>query len=129
MNLENYTNINIFKKVYENREVMSSNNMIEQPHHVRKAITEAGNAEHSSGFNPYVNNQGTTVGKLLIDVNQVSFFQPLPAKIFAWLPQILVSLRALTSWQEIIQRLLALLTTVLLPQEEWLLILRLFTSC
>ena len=29
MNLENYTNINIFKKVYENREVMSSTNMIE----------------------------------------------------------------------------------------------------
>jgi len=29
MNLENYTNINIFKKVYENREVASSTNMIE----------------------------------------------------------------------------------------------------
>lgn len=72
MNLENYTNINIFKKVYENREVMSSTNMIEQPHHARKA-TEAGNTEHSSGFNPYVNNQGTTVGKSsFFHVNQVS---------------------------------------------------------
>ena len=81
MNLENYTNINIFKKVYENREVMSSNNMIEQPHHARKA-TEGGNVEHASGFNPYVNNQGTTVGKKLIYVNQVSF-QPSLAKIFA----------------------------------------------
>jgi len=60
MNLENYTNINIFKKVFENREVMSSNNMIEQPHHKNK---EAGAVEHASGFNPYVNNQGTTVGK------------------------------------------------------------------
>lgn len=72
MNLENYTNINIFKKVYENREVMSSNNMIEQPHHARKA-TEGANAEHASGFNPYVNNQGTTVGKFkMILVNQLS---------------------------------------------------------
>ena len=53
MNLENYTNINIFKKVFENREVMSSNNMIEQPHHKNK---EAGAVEHASGFNPYVNN-------------------------------------------------------------------------
>jgi predicted metal-dependent phosphoesterase TrpH len=70
MNLENYTNINIFKKVYENREVMSSNNMIEQPHHARKA-TEGGNVEHASGFNPYVNNQGTTIGKSST-VNQVS---------------------------------------------------------
>ncbi len=64
MNLENYTNINIFKKVYENREVMSSTNMIEQPHHTRNA-TEAGNTQHAQGFNPYVNNQGTTVGKYL----------------------------------------------------------------
>jgi hypothetical protein len=55
--------------------------MIEQPHHARKA-TEGGNVEHASGFNPYVNNQGTTVGKKLIYVNQVSF-QPSPAKIFA----------------------------------------------
>lgn len=62
MNLENYTNINIFKKVYENREVASSTNMIEQPHHTRKA-QEGGYAEHASQFNPYVNNQGTTLGK------------------------------------------------------------------
>ena len=62
MELENYTNINIFRKVYENREVMSSKNMIEQPHHTRK-VAEGGAAQHASGFNPYVNNQGTTVGK------------------------------------------------------------------
>ena len=62
MDLENYTNINIFRKVYENREVMSSKNMIEQPHHTRK-VAEGGAAQHASGFNPYVNNQGTTVGK------------------------------------------------------------------
>lgn len=51
MDLENYTNINIFKKVYENREVVSSaNNLIAHPHH------QAGNKEHASQFNPYVNN-------------------------------------------------------------------------
>jgi len=62
MDLENYTNINIFRKVYENREVMSSKNMIEQPHHTR-TVAEGGATQHASGFNPYVNNQGTTVGK------------------------------------------------------------------
>jgi hypothetical protein len=63
MDLENYTNINIFKKVFENKEVMSSKNMIEQPHHIRKEAAEGGNKQHAGGFNPYVNNQGTTVGK------------------------------------------------------------------
>jgi hypothetical protein len=71
MDLENYTNINIFKKVFENREVMSSKNIIEQPHHTRKQA-EGGNVQHGSGFNPYVNNQGTTVGKYIsVSVNQV----------------------------------------------------------
>lgn len=51
MDLENYTNINIFKKVYENREVANCKNMIAQPHH-----STYGNTEHASGFNPYVNN-------------------------------------------------------------------------
>jgi hypothetical protein len=60
MDLENYTNINIFKKVYENREVPSMRNVIAQPHH-----SAGGNIEHKEGFNPYVNNQGTTVGKFL----------------------------------------------------------------
>jgi len=60
MDLENYTNINIFRKVFENKEVMSSKNMIEQPHHLNK---EGSNAQHASQFNPYVNNQGTTVGR------------------------------------------------------------------
>jgi len=61
MDLENYTNINIFKKVFEHREVMSSKNMIEQPHHLR----EGEPVQAAQGFNPYVNNQGTTVGKQL----------------------------------------------------------------
>ena len=59
MNLENYTNVNIYKKVFEHREVSSVGHVIEQPHHSREAATK----EHASGFNPYVNNQGTTVGK------------------------------------------------------------------
>lgn len=76
MDLENYTNINIFKKVYENREVMSSKNMIEQPHHMR--LKEGPTMEHGSSFNPYVNNQGTTIGKINLkskrEVNQVLKF-------------------------------------------------------
>ena len=58
MEQENYTNINIFKKVYENREVAcGKNNLLAHNHH------SAGMQHHGSQFNPYVNNQGTTVGK------------------------------------------------------------------
>jgi hypothetical protein len=58
MDLENYTNVNIFKKVFEKREVSRSGNVIEQPHH-----KEVPKVEHAKGdFNPYVNNQGTTLG-------------------------------------------------------------------
>ena len=57
--MENYTNINIFKKVFEKREVSSAANLIEQPHHfISKPVEHA-----KGGFNPYVNNQGTTLGK------------------------------------------------------------------
>jgi len=84
MDLENYTNINIFKKVYENREVMSSTNMIEQPHHMR--LNEGPAKEHASGFNPYVNNQGTTIGKLKLrwkeEVNQVLIILAIAGKDF-----------------------------------------------
>jgi hypothetical protein len=59
MDLENYTNVNIFKKVFEKREVSHMQGVIEQPHHQLKGNTE----HHKGGFNPYVNNQGTTVGK------------------------------------------------------------------
>lgn len=59
MDLENYTNVNIFKRVYEKKEVTNCNNMVEQPHnHVQAA---AGPRQHS--FNPYTNNMGTTLGK------------------------------------------------------------------
>jgi len=47
MNLENYTNVNIFKKTYEEREVTNCSNMVEQPHH-----TLGANVQHR-GFNPY----------------------------------------------------------------------------
>lgn len=70
MDLENYTNINIFKKVYENREVsQKSNNLVAQPHHTAGAAQQ-----HGSGFNPYVNNQGTTVGKLNADGRIINTF-------------------------------------------------------
>jgi hypothetical protein len=59
MDLENYTNVNIYRKVFEKREVSSIGNVIEQPHHKTQCATE----HAKGGFNPYVNNQGTTVGK------------------------------------------------------------------
>jgi len=55
MDLENYTNINIYKRTFEEREVANSHNMIEQPHNHL-----APNKEHR-GFNPYQNNEGTVV--------------------------------------------------------------------
>ena len=57
MDLENYTNVNIFKRHYEEKEVMHQGNMIEQPHHHLKG----GNIQHA--FNPYQNNEGTVIGK------------------------------------------------------------------
>jgi hypothetical protein len=66
MDLENYTNINIYKKAFENKEVPSSRtSMVAQPGHTAYGP----NKEHASQFNPYVNNQGTTLGKSL--VNQI----------------------------------------------------------
>jgi hypothetical protein len=60
MDLENYTNVSIFKKVFENREVcQSKNGLIAHPHHQAEGATK----QHGQGFNPYVNNQGTTLGK------------------------------------------------------------------
>jgi len=58
MNLENYTNVNIFKKYYEQRQVADSNNMIEHSHN----HSAAGPTKHH-GFNPYQNNEGTVIGK------------------------------------------------------------------
>ena len=56
MNLENYTNINIFKKTFEERQVANHMNMIE---HAHNTLSETKHA----GFNPYQNNEGTVVGK------------------------------------------------------------------
>ena len=57
MNLENYTNKNIFKKYYEQRQVVESGDMIEHSHNHL-----SGNMQHR-GFNPYQNNEGTVIGK------------------------------------------------------------------
>jgi hypothetical protein len=56
MDLENYTNINIYKRTFEERQVANSRDMIEQPHN-----TLPGNMERA--FNPYQNNEGTVIGK------------------------------------------------------------------
>ena len=34
MDLENYTNLNIFKRTFEQKEISNSNAMIEQPHNI-----------------------------------------------------------------------------------------------
>ena len=60
MDLENYTNINIYKRTFEEREVANSRDMIEQPHNHLAA-----DKQHA-GFNPYQNNEGTVVGKCLL---------------------------------------------------------------
>ena len=57
MDLENYTNINIYKRTFEEREVANCHNMIEQPHN------HLGSNKEHRGFNPYQNNEGTVVGK------------------------------------------------------------------
>jgi hypothetical protein len=57
MDLENYTNINIYKRTFEERQVANCRDMIEQPHnHLRGPNVER-------QFNPYQNNEGTVVGK------------------------------------------------------------------
>ena len=62
MDLENYTNINIFKRFYEEKEVAHAGNMIEQPHN----HLSTGPMQHR--FNPYQNNEGTVIGKSDTDI-------------------------------------------------------------
>ena len=57
MDLENYTNINIYKRTFEERQVANSKDMIEQPHNHLSA------GPVMRQFNPYQNNEGTVVGK------------------------------------------------------------------
>ncbi len=59
MQLENYTNINIFKRAFEQTQVSSSHDMIEHAHNHTKAAGPIGH----QGFNPYQNNEGTVLGK------------------------------------------------------------------
>lgn len=60
MDLQNYTNVNIFQKVYEKREVVDKDNMIAHSHN--HAAEAPGTRKHAD-FNPYTNNYGTTIGK------------------------------------------------------------------
>lgn len=64
MQLENYTNINIFKRAFEQTQVSSSHDMIEHAHNHTKAAGPIGH----QGFNPYQNNEGTVLGKWLATV-------------------------------------------------------------
>lgn len=59
MQLENYTNVNIFKRAFEQTQVAQSNDMIAHSHN----HTTAGQPIKHEGFNPYQNNEGTVLGK------------------------------------------------------------------
>ena len=60
MDLENYTQVNIYKRTFEERKVANCHDMIEQPHN---HLAAGPNTEHQ--FNPYQNNEGTVVGKYI----------------------------------------------------------------
>jgi hypothetical protein len=125
MQLENYTNINIFKKTFEEREIVTSKNLIAQPHHYSDA---AANKQHQkSQFNPYVNNQGTTIGKHpTFDLTNI--IQQLPEETSVLLLLIPESHKALVSWLETTLSLLSLLKDVSSPPVVWLLILKLYIN-
>jgi hypothetical protein len=61
--LENYTNVNIFKRVYEHKHVGDSQDMIEHSHNHTSAPNALSGNQQRQGFNPYTNNMGTTLGK------------------------------------------------------------------
>ena len=63
MDLENYTNINIYKRTFEQKEVANCGAVIEQPHNVIGDKVKAPGQIQHAGFNPYQNNEGTTIGK------------------------------------------------------------------
>lgn len=64
MDLQNYTNVNIFKKVYEQKETVDKDNMIAHPQN--NIAAAGGPIQHS--FNPYTNNYGTVIGKSQIQI-------------------------------------------------------------
>ncbi len=87
MDLENYTNINIYKRTFEEREVANCHNMIEQPHN------HLGSNKEHRGFNPYQNNEGTVVGKsyylISLELGSCSKWRPYQSNHFN---QVLTSL-------------------------------------
>lgn len=64
MDLQNYTNIDIFKKTYEQRQVVEGADMIAHSHNHLGAAKE-GDGYVKRAWEPYTNNMGTTVGKYL----------------------------------------------------------------
>ena len=57
MDLENYTQVNIYKRTFEEKQVVTKDDMIEHAHN------KLGAEKQHRGFNPYQNNEGTVVGK------------------------------------------------------------------
>ena len=67
MDLQNYTQVDIFKKAYHKREQAESDDMIKHEHDkigtlLKSASAAAGPVQHAQ-YNPYTNNYGTTIGK------------------------------------------------------------------
>ena len=58
MDLQNYTNVDVFRQVYEKRAVPTKDNMVAHSHE-----HTAASGPQQRGFNPYTNNFGTTLGK------------------------------------------------------------------
>ena len=77
MDLENYTQVNIFKRTFEERQVANSHDMIEQPHNQYSAPIQ-----HS--FNPYQNNEGTVLGKFFFLLQDLSIYFPVLTKFFTF---------------------------------------------
>ena len=63
MDLENYTNVNIFKRTYEQSEVPNKDQMIVHSHEIYKQANHSASGPVQHAFNPYTNNFGTTLGK------------------------------------------------------------------
>jgi hypothetical protein len=91
MQLENYTNVNIFKRAFEQTQVANSSDMIEHSHN--KLPNQAAGPVQQPQFNPYQNNEGTVLGKSLswLRFKLTNFSaQRSRAKISAWWPPTLV---------------------------------------
>ena len=67
MDLQNYTNVDIFRKVYEKRAVPEHTEMLVHPHNqIRTKTTSEAAPNRERAYNPYTNNMGTTIGKFAL---------------------------------------------------------------